>query len=167
MAGDIHINSAFAPLFPEFKMPEGVRYILDFSGRASGKSFAASSALLCHTFTDPYTILFTRQTMTSAKTSIIPEFTEKMVLFGNEASFDTTEDTINNIESGGKLYFKGITASRGNQTARLKSVPHLKMWVNDESEELDNKHDFDVIDDSVRQQGVANQIWLVGNASHV
>ena len=85
MAGDIHINSAFAPLFPEFKMPEGVRYILDFSGRASGKSFAASSALLCHTFTDPYTILFTRQTMTSAKTSIIPEFTEKMVLFGNEA----------------------------------------------------------------------------------
>ena len=167
MAGDIHINSAFAPLFPEFKMPEGVRYILDFSGRASGKSFAASSALLCHTFMDPYTILFTRQTMTSAKTSIIPEFTEKMVLFGNEASFDTTEDTINNIESGGKLYFKGITASRGNQTARLKSVPHLKMWVNDESEELDNKHDFDVIDDSVRQQGVANQIWLVGNASHV
>ncbi|MGN0073677.1 MAG: phage terminase large subunit, partial [Collinsella sp.] len=82
-------------------------------------------------------------------------------------SFDSTDDTIRNRESGGRLYFKGITASRGNQTARLKSIPHLKMWVNDESEELVSKQDFDTIDDSVREKGATNQVWLVGNAADV
>jgi Phage terminase large subunit len=172
MGSGLVINEAFLPLFPRGMMkgagvPPDVRYILDFSGRASGKSFASSCGLLCHTFEDSFTTLFSRYTMTSADRSIIPEFREKMDILGNVGSFRSTKTEIVNRESGGTIYFSGIVASSGNQTARLKSIPHLKMWINDESEELKSQSDFNTIDESIREAGAPNQVWLTGNPSDV
>ena len=167
----IVLNKKFLPLFPRGSIegagvPDGVRYILDFSGRAAGKSFGTACGVMQYTW-EPYDILYTRYTMVSADQSIIPEFTDKMDLLGNRASFNTTKTDIINRESDSKILFRGIMASSGNQTARLKSIPHLGLWVNDESEELTRETDFNTIDESIREIGAANLIVLTGNPATI
>jgi thymidine kinase len=41
--------------------------------------------------------------------------------------------------------FRGIKTSSGINTAALKSIPKLKMWVNDESEELVDEENVPVL----------------------
>lgn len=67
---------------PLFKVPEGVRYILVKGGRGSGKSVAVSSAVSLSTYDDLYNVLYCRYTMVSAEVSIIPEYKEKLDIFG-------------------------------------------------------------------------------------
>lgn len=134
-------------------------------GRGSQKSFAVSS-WACNKITDepdPWTILYTRYTMQSAEISVIPEFTEKIDLLGKTGSVQVTRTLVECLTTGSKIIFSGIKTQSGNQTARLKSIPGLNVFIVDEAEEFRDEKDFNTIDDSIRMMGVPNVVIIVMN----
>jgi len=139
------------------------RYFIVSGGRGSGKSFSINTLLALLTYEAGHTILFTRYTLSSAYISIIPEFIEKLELFGCLGDFRITKDEILNKRSGSKIIFRGIKTSSGDQTANLKSLTGITTWVVDEAEELTDEQKFDTIDLSVRQQGKPNRVILILN----
>jgi len=139
------------------------RYFVITGGRGSGKSFAITTFLAFLTFEQGHKILFTRYTMISAANSIIPEFLEKLELYGIMEHFRITKDEILNISTGSSILFKGIRTSAGNQTAALKSISGITTWVLDEAEELVKEEDFDKIDQSVRSKSKPNRVIMVLN----
>src|SRR6056300_450171 len=139
------------------------RYFVMTGGRGSGKSFAITTFLAFLTFEQGHKILFTRYTMISAANSIIPEFLEKLELYGIMEHFRITKDEILNISTGSSILFKGIRTSAGNQTAALKSISGITTWVLDEAEELIKEEDFDKIDQSVRSKAKPNRVIMVLN----
>lgn len=141
------------------------RYVLMTGGRGSQKSFAVSS-WACNKITDepdPWTILYTRYTMQSAEISVIPEFTEKIDLLGKTGSVQVTKTLVECLTTGSKIIFSGIKTQSGNQTARLKSIPGLNVFIVDEAEEFRDEKDFNTIDDSIRMMGVPNVVIIVMN----
>lgn len=132
--------------------------ILITGGRGSGKSFNASAFIERLTFerskdrTFAHTILYSRYTMVSAHMSIIPEMMEKIEMDGTGKYFRSTKTDIINKRSGGRIMFRGIKTSSGNQTARLKSIHGITTFVCDEAEEWTNEQDFDKIMLSIRQR---------------
>lgn len=163
----------YYPLYPEGErggylcgIPESVRYVVVIGGRGSAKSTHISDALVCHSDIDSYNILFTRFTMVAANVSIIPEFTDKIEQRNIVPFFDIKADEVAN-RRGGKIIFKGIMQGSRNQTARLKSIPKLKMFVLDEAEELTSESTFNTIDYSLRQLGVHAQVWLSLNPTDI
>jgi phage terminase large subunit len=142
---------------------EDSRYFIVSGGRGSGKSFSVNALLVMLTYEAGHTILFTRYTLTSAYISIIPEFIDKLELFGFTQDFHITKDEILNKKTGSKIIFRGIKTSSGDQTANLKSLQGITTWVVDEAEELTDEHKFDTIDLSVRQQGLQNRVILILN----
>ena len=139
------------------------RYYIVSGGRGSGKSFSVNALLVLLTYEAGHTILFTRYTLSSAYISIIPEFIEKLEMFGLLGDFHITKDEIKNQRSGSKIIFRGIKTSSGDQTANLKSLTGITTWVVDEAEELTDEQKFDTIDLSVRQQGKQNRVILILN----
>jgi phage terminase large subunit len=139
------------------------RYYIVSGGRGSGKSFSVNALLVLLTYEAGHTILFTRYTLASAYISIIPEFIEKLEMFGFLGDFHITKDEIKNKRSGSKIIFRGIKTSSGDQTANLKSLTGITTWVVDEAEELTDEQKFDTIDLSVRQQGKQNRVILILN----
>lgn len=139
------------------------RYFVVTGGRGSGKSFAVTVFLALLTMEAGHKILFTRFTMVSAATSIIPEFLEKIELMGIQQHFRITKDEIINTATGSSIIFKGIRTSSGNQTAALKSLQGITTFVLDEAEELVDEDTFDKIDQSVRDKGKQNRVILVLN----
>ena len=139
------------------------RYFVITGGRGSGKSFAITTFLAFLTFEQGHKILFTRYTMISAGNSIIPEFLEKLELYGIMEHFRITKDEILNISTGSSILFKGIRTSAGNQTAALKSISGITTWVLDEAEELVKEEDFDKIDQSVRSKAKPNRVIMILN----
>ena len=147
------------------KLPPEVRYVIVMGGRGSAKSFHASTALVKHAEQDQNTILFTRYTMVAADISIIPEFTEKIEMLNAEGF--TSKATEINHALGGKILFRGIMQGSRNQTARLKSIPNVKLFVLDEAEELTSETTFDTIDFSLRKIGIHAQLWMILNPPDV
>lgn len=143
--------------------------ILVTGGRASGKSFNLSAFNERLTFEKSedksfaHTILYTRYTMVSAHMSIIPEMMEKIELDGTGKYFRATKTDIINTRSGGKIMFRGIKTSSGNQTAKLKSIHGITTFVCDEAEEWTDESDFDKIMLSIRQKGIQNRIIIIMN----
>ena len=143
--------------------------ILITGGRGSGKSFNAATFIERLTFersedrTFAHTILYSRYTMVSANMSIIPEMMEKIELDGGARWFKTTKADIINKRSGGRIMFRGIKTSSGNQTAKLKSIHGITTFVCDEAEEWTNEDDFDKIMLSIRQKGIQNRIIIIMN----
>jgi phage terminase large subunit len=129
----------------------------------SGKSFGVAVFLLNLTYEDGHRILFSRYTMTSAQTSIIPEFVEKIELMGVQDDFRITKDEIINLTTKNSIIFKGIRTSSGNQTAALKSLNGITTFVLDEAEELVDEDTFNKIDLSVRVQDKPNRCILILN----
>ena len=154
----------YTPLLPG-ELPDGVRYVIVLGGRGSAKSFHTSASLLMHSKTDANTILYTRYTMTAANISIIPEFSEKIDLVGGQYAVKQSE--IVNTDSGGRVLFRGIMQGSKNQTARLKSIPNIKLFALDEGEEMVDETSFDVIDLSLRKIGVHAMLWIILNPSDV
>ena len=72
------------------------RYILITGGRGSGKSFEVGRFTSILSFEPNHKILFTRQTMSSAHLSIIPEFQEKIELLEFEDAFEINRSEIKN-----------------------------------------------------------------------
>lgn len=137
-------------------------------GRGSAKSFAVST-WACYNLTnkDNWKVLYTRYTLQSAEISIIPEFLEKIGLLNMEGVVDATKTLIDCTSRNSSIIFSGIKTSSGNQTAKLKSIPGLNVFVVDEAEEFVNEHDFNVIDDSIRMPGVQNIVVLIMNPQDV
>ena len=169
----IPLYDYYYPLYPSGDrsghlcgVPDDVRYVVIVGGRGSAKSTHISDALVCHSDMDEYNILFTRYTMVAANVSIIPEFRDKIEQRGVDMLFECTADEVTN-RRGGKIIFKGIMQGSRNQTARLKSIPKLKMFVLDEAEELMSETTFNTLDFSLRQKGVHSQIWLSLNPSDI
>jgi phage terminase large subunit len=134
-------------------------------GRGSGKSFELARFLNFLSFEQGHKILFTRQTMTSAHLSIIPEFQEKIDLMNLNDFFEVNKSEIKNKQSGSEIIFRGIKTSSGDQTANLKSLQGVTTWVLDEAEELTDEATFDKINLSIRQKGKQNRVILILNPS--
>lgn len=154
----IKLNDKYKPLFEN-----DTRYFIVTGGRGSAKSFGVGTFASLLSFEPNHKILFTRQTMTSAHLSIIPEFQEKINLMNAGAHFDVSKTEIKNIQSGSDIIFRGIKTSSGDQTANLKSLQGVTTWVLDESEELTDETTFDKINLSVRQKGTQNRVILILN----
>jgi phage terminase large subunit len=139
------------------------RYFIITGGRGSGKSFEVGRFTSLLSFQKGHTILFTRQTMTSAHLSIIPEFQNKIELLNMDGEFDINKTEIVNRQSGSKILFKGIKTSSGDQTANLKSLQGVTTWILDEAEEQTDEKVFDKINLSIRQKGIQNRVILIMN----
>ena len=150
--------------------PENVDTVIITGGRGSGKSFPVSYliSLVLAVFAG-IKVLFTRYTMTSAGSSIIPEFQEKIDISGLEDVMrPVTRDGKKIVESdnGSEIMFRGLKTSSGNQTASLKSLKDIAIWVLDEAEELVYESEFDKIDLSVRSNHYKNMTILILNPTH-
>lgn len=146
--------------------------ILVTGGRGSGKSFGASSFIERLTFDyNPdymgnkvvHNILYCRYTMTSAHISVIPEFLDKIELDGTISYFKSTKTDVVNKITGSRIMFRGIKTSSGNQTAKLKSIHGITVFVCDEAEEWCSEDEFDKIMLSIRQKGIKNLIIIIMN----
>ena len=141
------------------------RFYILTGGRGSGKSFEVGRFTSLLSFEQNHKILFTRQTMTSAHLSIIPEFQEKIDLLELNGAFDVNRNEIKNNLSGSEIIFKGLKTSSGDQTAALKSLQGVTTWILDEAEELTDETVFDKINLSIRTKGVKNRVILILNPS--
>jgi len=139
------------------------RYFLLTGGRGSGKSFEVGRFASLLSFEPNHKILFTRQTMTSAHLSIIPEFQEKIELLQAEQLFNVNKSEITNTYSNSDIIFRGIKTSSGDQTANLKSLQGIDTWILDEAEELTDERTFDKINLSIRSSKHHNRIILILN----
>ncbi len=155
----IELHYKFEPL-----LTSNDRYKIIAGGRGSMKSFSTATLILLESDKDDGVILYTRYTLTNAEQSIFPEFESKLDELGWRNKFHKSGNDYINLESGGKILFRGIKTSNGINTAALKSIPKLKMWVNDESEELVDESIFDTIDLSIRDARYKLQVWLILNA---
>lgn len=154
----LNLNSKYLPIYEN-----DTRYFIVTGGRGSGKSFEVGAMASTLSFQSGHKILFTRQTMTSAHLSIIPEFQEKIDLMEANDLFEVNKGEIRNKKSGTDIIFKGIKTSSGDQTANLKSLQGVTTWILDEAEELVDEDIFDKINLSIRQKGVQNRIVLILN----
>ena len=139
------------------------RFFVITGGRGSGKSFEVGRFASLLSFESGNKILFTRQTMTSAHLSIIPEFQEKLDLLNIGFNFEVNRSEIVNKASRSEIIFKGLKTSSGDQTANLKSLQGVTTWILDEAEELTDEVTFDKINLSIRQKGVQNRVILILN----
>lgn len=152
------LNNKFKPLFYN-----DTRYFIITGGRGSSKSFGVGTFANLLTFETGHKILFTRQTMTSAHLSIIPEFQEKIELMNANHLFEVNKTEITNKNTNSQIIFRGIKTSSGDQTANLKSLQGVTTWILDEAEELTDEATFDKINLSIRQKGKQNRIILILN----
>lgn len=146
--------------------------ILVTGGRGSGKSFGTSSFIERLTFDyNPdyngnkvvHNVLYCRYTMTSAHISVIPEFLDKIELDGTSAYFKSTKTDVLNKVTGSRIMFRGIKTSSGNQTAKLKSIHGVTVFVCDEAEEWTSEEEYDKIMLSIRQKGLKNLVIIIMN----
>lgn len=154
----ITLNKKYSPLFEN-----DTRYFIITGGRGSSKSFGVGTFTNLLSFEQGHKILFTRQTMTSAHLSIIPEFQEKIDLMELNPLFEVNKSEIKNLQSKSDIIFRGIKTSSGDQTANLKSLQGVTTWILDEAEELTDELTFDKINLSIRQKGKQNRIILILN----
>jgi len=154
----IKLSPKYKPLFLNDS-----RYFIVTGGRGSSKSFSISTMILLLTYEKGHNVLFTRYTMTSASTSIIPEMTEKIDMLGLNDNFLVNKTDITNKVTGNKIYFRGLKTGSGNQTAALKSLNGITTWILDEAEEMPDPLLFDKIDLSVRSKDAQNRVIMVMN----
>lgn len=154
----IKLSKKYKPLFINDS-----RYFIVTGGRGSSKSFSIASMILMLTYESGHNVLFTRYTMTSASTSIIPEMTEKIEIMNLGDDFLINKTDITNKVTGNKIYFRGLKTGSGNQTAALKSLNGITTWILDEAEEMPDPLLFDKIDLSVRSKDAQNRVIMVMN----
>ena len=161
----ININDKYESLFEIFDNPkyDDVRYILISGGRGSSKSYTTNLALTSWSYNLDMNILFTRYTLTSASTSVIPEFKDKIDLLNRGDDFTINKTIITNKKSNCNIYFRGIKASSNNNKANLKSLTNINILVFEEAEEIPDFETFERIDLSVRSKKIKNVVLLIFN----
>jgi len=119
------------------------------------------------TFDTDNVILHTRFTMTSAKISVVPELQNTILARKSDVFFHITNNQIINNYTGAVINFKGIKAGSLQQTAQLKSITNLNVWLLDEAEELHDESIFDDVDESIRRLGYENLIIMMLNTYRI
>ena len=157
----VFLNEKYKPLYTSNK-----RYFLVTGSRGSGKSFAMADFLLRLTYEEGHGILFTRYTMVSAETSIIPEFKDAVNRLGVESHFQVTSKDIYNKLTGSFIWFRGIKAGSNSQKANLKSLAGVTTFVIEEGEDFQDEKAFDTIDDSIRMKEKQNRVIWIQNPSN-
>ena len=140
--------------------------VLITGGRGGGKSFNASLYLKRLSYERGHNIYFTRQTMSSAEKSVIPDFINRMEDEGDADNFDITAKTIENLKSGSTINFTGLQTSAGTQTAKVKSLSELTVFVIDEAEEVVDYEMVEKIQLSARKEGMDTKTILILNPSN-
>ena len=154
----IQLNDKFKPLFKN-----DTRFFIVTGGRGATKSFSVNTFIALLSLEKSHKVLFTRQTLSSAHVSIIPEFKEKIELLNLQSVFDINRTTIQNRASGSEIIFKCLKTSSGDQTASLKSLQGITTWILDEAEEMIDEKLFDKINLSLRTKGTQNRVILILN----
>jgi len=158
----IRIHKKFEPL-----IQQKTRYYIITGERGSSKSFTVNLFLTrLAGLNNDNIILFTRYTLESAKDSIIPEFKEKIMLNNMEGYFDVQLRDIYATKTNSKIMFRGIKTSQGIQTAKLKSLTDVNIWVIDEAEELPDEETFETINKSVRSAKNRNMVIMILNPAY-
>ena len=158
--------------YPLYNDTEHFIYLIT-GGRASGKSYGVGTFIERLTFEYnkekqiAHQILFTRYTMVSAGMSIIPEFLEKCEQDGTQGFFHKSGNDVINTMTNSRVMFRGIHTSSGNQTAKLKSIYGLTIFIVDEAEEWTSEQEFERIMLSIRTQGLKNRIVIIMNPASV
>ena len=155
---NLTINKAYDPI-----LESSDRYYIVTGGRGSGKSYSVTWSILMLSFEIEQSIFYTRKTMASAQTSIIPDFKAVIDEWGIEAAFNITNDKITNIQSGSTITFMGLQTGSGENTAKAKGLSQATIWVLDEAEELTKEEDFNKWEFSVRSKRHDNKIILIMN----
>lgn len=154
------VNIAYKPLYTSKK-----RYFLVTGSRGSAKSHHVSEMLCRLTYEKGHGILFTRYTMTSAETSIIPEFRKTIERLGVQDHFHITSKDIYNKITGSFIWFRGIKAGSNSQKANLKSLAGVTTFVVEEGEDFTDEEAFDKVDDSIRTVDKQNRVIWIMNPS--
>lgn len=152
--------------FKKLGQPGSPRYKVITGGRAGAKSFGVSTYTCRRTRWAGHKTLYTRYTMTSAEESIIPEIQEKIDLMGYADEFYSTKKRVYNTVSKSSIIFSGIQSSGRMQTAKLKGLKDVDLWVLDEAEELVDEDVFNKIDLSIRHPTSQNEIILILNPTN-
>lgn len=139
------------------------RYIILTGGRGSGKTFAVKDCLVRLMEDVGQGILYTRYTMTSVKDTIIPLFLKHIDMIGDSRNYRVTANKVINKSTGSFVMFSGIKAQSKDQTARLKTLPDINIWVVEEAEDYNKAQSFTDIDDSIRDKDKVNRIILILN----
>lgn len=153
------MHKAFAPLYTSKD-----RYFFLTGGRGSLKSSNVHEFVieLCR-FQPGHGVLFTRYTMASAEKSIIPEFQVVADRMGVANEFHITKNVVTHKRTGSFIYFSGIKASSGDQTAKLKSLAGITTWIVEEGEDFKSEKTFEIIDDSIRTTAHQNRVIFIMN----
>ncbi len=154
------VSTSYKPLYTTQK-----RYSLLTGSRGSAKSHHVAEFLLRLTYETGHGILFARYTMTSAETSIIPEFKKTIERLGVEDHFHITTKDIINLQTGSFVWFRGIKASSNAQKANLKSLSGVTTFVIEEGEDFLDEEAFDKVDDSIRTVNKQNRVIWIMNPS--
>ncbi len=105
----IKLNDKFKPLFKN-----DTRFFIVTGGRGATKSFSVNTFIALLSLERNHKVLFTRQTLSSAHISIIPEFKEKIELLNLQSIFDINRTTIQNKASGSEIIFKGLKTHKAS-----------------------------------------------------
>lgn len=154
------INELYEPLFTTSR-----RYVLITGGRGSLKSTTVHQFVILSCLQAKHGILFTRYTMTSAEKSIIPEFRIVLERMNLQKFFSFSKNRITCLRTGAFVLFSGVKSSSGLQTANLKSLAGITIFIVEEGEDFHNERAFDDIDRSVRSIELPNKVIWVQNPS--
>ena len=149
------------------KQYRDIRYVILVGGRGGAKSHALSTWLNQASYNPGWGILSTRYTMSSAETSIIPEFRRICENMNNESDFEFKRTQVVNSVSGCPIDYKGLKPNSNNSTGALKSVSGKNIFVLEEAEDCPNFELFDKVDNSIRTIQHKNIVILCLNQGHV
>lgn len=144
-----------------------VRYVILVGGRGGAKSYALSVWQNQASYKEGWGILSTRYTMTSAETSIIPEFLRLCDTLNNSNDFTAKRTQVINNYSGCVIDYKGLKPNSNQSTGALKSVSGKNVFILEEAEDCADFELFDKVDNSIRTKEVKNIIILCLNQGHV
>lgn len=146
----VTLNSKYQELF---KDPKDIFFFFLYSGRGAGKSFAVSLFLATRLINGYGNLVFCRQYMTNAQTSIIPEFLDKIQILNIKKYLKINKNCITCLLNGNKLFFKGLETAEGTAEASLKGIPNLACVVIDEMQEV-KEEAFDRLIGTIRNKGL-------------
>jgi len=158
MGSELEINELYKPLYTSDK-----RYFVLTGGRGSLKSHSVADFVLRLTFEQGQGVFFTRLTMKSAETSIIPEFDKAIDRLKVRDHFNVNKKDISNLTTSSYIWFRGLKSSSEEITANQKSLSGITTWIIEEAEDLIDEELFNKIDDSIRTTGKQNRIILILN----
>ena len=152
-------------IHPKYKtlLTDKSRYFIITGGRGSGKSYSAAWSILMLTFELNQSIFYTRKTMASAESSIIPDFKQVIEDWELNQAFSVTANKIVNLNTGSTITFMGLQTSSGENTAKAKGLSQATIWVLDEAEELTSESQFNKWDFSIRSKANPNKIIMIMN----